>query len=70
MEALYPEGKGKTAPRTNRIPSALPEEYCDCATCNAGDGGSEDEHTAESLVRGIYGRDDAKLEDEGDTYER
>lgn len=70
MEGLYPEGKGKTAPRTNGIPRALPEEDCNPATCNAGDGGSEDEHSAEGMVWGIYGRDDAKLEDEDDTYER
>ena len=70
MEALYPEGKGKTTPCTNGIPSALPEEDCDCATCNAGDGGSEDEHSAEGFIWRIYGRDNAKLEDEDNAYER
>ena len=70
MEALDPESKGKTTPSTNAIPSPLPKEDGDSATCDSSDGASKNEHSTKSLVWRIDGRDDTEFKNEDKTDKR
>lgn len=69
VKGLYEECKGKTTPCTDTVSSRFPKKDSDGTTCNTCYCCRKHEHSTESLIWWINGRENAEFEDENRAYE-
>jgi hypothetical protein len=65
-ETLYPQSKREASPGPDEVFGSLPKEDSEGASHYSGDRTGKNEHALQCLVRRIYGRKNAKLDDENE----
>lgn len=68
-ETLNPEAESQAAPCSDEVLRRLPEENSDTATCNTGNGTSQNEQPAKTLTGRVHGLENSEAQYQGQAYE-
>ena len=69
-EALNPQGECEPSPRADEVLGRLPEENGDTSSRDARDSGRKHKEAANGGIGRVDGLENAKAEDEDETYQR